>query len=157
MDDCRRISRRWCSPARRFRSARPPPLQWFRGRRPSRSSAKATPNIRLRRRATSAARAALTSNRRMRANSSKATSVRTAGVSCLSRRRRPSPGKAAGVSLGAALIAAGRGLRSARCITPPRAALAWVRPRPTKKYLRMNGLHGITGCCLPTMAARRHS
>ena len=70
---------------------------------------------------TSAARAALTSNRRMRANSSKATSVRTAGVSCLSRRRRPSPGKAAGVSLGAALIAAGRGLRSARCITLRRA------------------------------------
>jgi ureidoacrylate peracid hydrolase len=26
----------WCSTARRFRSARPPPLQWFRGRRPSR-------------------------------------------------------------------------------------------------------------------------
>src|ERR1700722_16736274 len=34
--------------------------------------------------------------------------------------------------------------------SPPRAALAWVRPRPTKKYLRMNCLHGITGCCLPT-------
>jgi hypothetical protein len=39
-------------------------------------------------RATSAARAAPTSNRRMRASSSKATSPRTGGVSCLSRRHR---------------------------------------------------------------------
>jgi hypothetical protein len=47
------------------------------------------PSIRTRPRATSAATAASTSNRRMRANSSRATSARADGASCLP--RRPSP------------------------------------------------------------------
>jgi hypothetical protein len=79
----------WCSPARRFRWARPPPPRWLRRRWRSRNSARPTPNIRPRRRATSTAMAASISKLRMHANSSKATSARTGGANCLS--RSPSP------------------------------------------------------------------